>query len=65
MGDSVTTETMTMTDFAAAASEEAIDAVAAALTANNIETIVVDTGEEARPRVLALVPDGAEVHWAR
>lgn len=44
------TETMTKTDFAAAASEEAIDAVAAALTTNNIEAIVVDTGEEARER---------------
>jgi Uncharacterised ACR, YkgG family COG1556. len=65
MGDSVATETMTKTDFATAASEEAIDAVAAALTANNIEAIVVDTGAEARERVLALVPEGAEVHWAK
>lgn len=63
MGGSVATETMTKTDFAAAASEEAIDAVAAALTTNNIEAIVVDTGEEARQLVLALVPKGAEVHW--
>ncbi len=59
------TETTTKPDFAAAASEQAIDAVAAALTANNIEAIVVDTGEEARERVLALVPEGAEVHWAK
>lgn len=57
------TETMTDADFATAASEEAIDAVAAALTTNNIEAIVVDTGEEARERVLALVPEGAEIHW--
>jgi hypothetical protein len=64
MGDSAATETMTKTDFATAASEEAIDAVAAALTANNIEAIVVDNGEEARERVLALVPEGAEVHWS-
>jgi LUD domain len=64
MGDSVASETMTKTDFATAASEEAIDAVAAALTANNIEAIVVDNGEEARERVLALVPEGAEVHWS-
>ncbi len=55
---------MTKTD-AAAASAEAIDAVAAALTTNNIEAIVVDTGAEARDRVLALVPQGAEVHWAK
>jgi LUD domain len=65
MGDSVATKTTTMTDFAAAASEEAVDAVAAALTTNNIEAIVVDTGEEARERVLALVPEGAEIHWAK
>ena len=58
-------ETITRTDFAAAASEEAIDAVAAALTTNNIEAIVVDTGEEARERVLALVAEGAEIHWAK
>ena len=58
-------ETMSKTDFAAAASREAIDAVAAALTTNNIEAIVVDTGEEARKRVLGLVPKGAEVHWAK
>jgi hypothetical protein len=49
--------------FSVPASEEAIQAVAAALSANNIETIVVDTGKEARERVLALVPEGAEVHW--
>ena len=58
--------------FSAPAFEDAIEAVAdarqavaAALTANNIEAIVVDSGEEARERVLAMVPDGAEVHWAK
>ena len=51
--------------FSAPASEAAIDAVAAALTANNIEAIVVDTGEEARERVLEMVPEGAEVNWAK
>lgn len=65
MGDSMASETMTRTDFAAAASEEAIAALAAALTANNIEAIVVDTGAEARERALALVAEGAEVHWAK
>ena len=65
MGDSVANETMIKTDFTAAASEEAIDAVAAALTTNNIEAIVVDTGDDARERVLELVPEGAEVHWAK
>jgi hypothetical protein len=53
------------TDFAAPASAEAIAAVAAALATNNIEAIVVDTGDDARDRVLALVPLGAEVHWAK
>ena len=48
MGDRMATDTMTRTDFAEAAPEEAIAAVAAALTTNNIEAIVVDTGEEAR-----------------
>ena len=47
------------------ASEEAIQAVAAALGHNHIEAIVVDTAAEARERVLALVPEGSEVHWAK
>jgi hypothetical protein len=59
----VTSETIISNGFSVPASEEAIEAVAAALSANNIEAIVVDTGEEARERVLALVPEGAEVHW--
>jgi hypothetical protein len=37
--------------------------VAAALQHHNIEAIVVDTGAEARDRVLAMLPEGAEVHW--
>jgi L-lactate utilization protein LutC len=36
--------------------------VAAAVRANNINTQVVDTGEDARRLVLELVPEGAEVH---
>jgi hypothetical protein len=48
-----------------AASEEDIAAVAAALGHNHIEAIVVDTASEARERVLALVPEGSEVHWAK
>jgi hypothetical protein len=47
------------------ASEEDIQAVAAALGHNHIEAIVVDTGAEARERVLGLVPEGSEVHWAK
>ncbi len=51
--------------FSAPASEAAIEAVVAALTVNNIEAIVVDSGEEARERVLEMVPEGAEVNWAK
>jgi hypothetical protein len=39
-----------------------IDAVAAAMRANGIDVHVVDTGEDARRRVLQLIPEGAEVH---
>ena len=39
-----------------------IERVAAALRSHNIETIVVDSGEEARRVVLGLIPEGAEVH---
>jgi len=34
----------------------------AALNANNIQTIVVSSGEEAREYVLSLIPEGTEVH---
>ena len=49
----------------ALATEDAIAAVVAALGHNHIATIVVDTPEEARERVLELVPEGSEVHWAK
>ena len=39
-----------------------VERVAAALRSHNIEAIVVDTADQARDAVLALVPDGAEVH---
>ena len=39
-----------------------MDRVAAALRSHNIEAVVVATGDEARQAVLAMVPDGAEVH---
>jgi len=42
-----------------------VDRVAAALTAHNIEAIVVGTLAEAREHVLALLPEGAEVHWGK
>ena len=44
------------------ASAAVIAKVAAALESNNIEAVVVDTGEEARRRILELLPAGAEVH---
>jgi len=51
--------------FTAPAAEERIAGVAAALERHNIEAIVVDTGAEARARVLAMIPDGSEVHWGK
>jgi hypothetical protein len=51
-----------MADFSAPASEERIQRTADALRANNIETVVVDTGADANREVLARIPDGAEVH---
>ena len=48
--------------FAQVASDEQISATLEALNANNIETVVVDTAEEARQYVLSLLPEGAEVH---
>ena len=51
-----------MADFSAPASEERIQRAAAALRANNIDAVVVDTGAEAKAEVLARIPDGAEVH---
>jgi len=46
-------------------SEELIQRIAAALTANNVEAIVVDTGEDARRLVIELVPEGAEVYSSK
>jgi hypothetical protein len=51
--------------YTARAPEERIAGVAAALERHNIEAIVVDTGAEARARVLAMIPDGSEVHWGK
>ena len=42
--------------------EATIQKVAAALRANNIDALVVDTGEEAKRLVLELIPEGAEVY---
>jgi L-lactate utilization protein LutC len=48
-------------EFAELASDERIDTAARALRSNGIGALVVATGQEARNRVLGLLPDGAEV----
>jgi len=49
-------------DAPIAASEAVIQRVAEKLRANNIEVVIVDTGDEARDEVLARVPEGSEVY---
>lgn len=49
------------TSFAQVANEERINRAAAALNAHGIQAVVVETGAEARTRVLELIPAGAEV----
>lgn len=51
-----------MSDFSTPVSEERIQRAAAALRANNIEAVVVDTAEDAKRAVFERIPDGAEVH---
>ena len=48
-------------EFTRLATDAQIARTAQALESNNIHTIVVDTGEEARKLVFELVPEGAEV----
>jgi hypothetical protein len=43
----------------------AVDRVAAALHGHNVEAVIVDTAAEVRDTVLAMIPDGAEVHWGK
>lgn len=45
-----------------AADADVVERVADALRSHNIEAIVLDTADEARAAVLALIPEGAEVH---
>ncbi len=52
-------------DYPRPASETTIEKVAAALTGNNIETVVVQDGAEARAKILEIIPDGAEVYTAK
>ena len=52
------------TEFARLAGDDQISTVVAALNARGMEALVVESGEEARRRVLALLPEGAEVFTA-
>jgi hypothetical protein len=52
----------TSIDYTLAASDATIEKVAANLTANNIEAVIVQDGAEARAKVLERIPEGAEVH---
>jgi len=47
---------------APATETDLIERVAEALRSHKIEAIVVDTGAQARDAVLAMIPEGAEVH---
>ncbi|MEX1997770.1 MAG: LUD domain-containing protein [Candidatus Andersenbacteria bacterium] len=47
--------------FGQLADQATVDATAAALTNNGITTLVVDSGAEAKAKVLELLPEGAEV----
>jgi len=49
-------------EFTQLASEEQITKTVQALEANGIRTLVVETGEEARTRVLDMIPSGVEVY---
>jgi len=42
--------------------DHVIDRAADALRANNVEVLVVDTGDQARDEVLARIPEGSEVY---
>jgi hypothetical protein len=49
-------------EFTQLAAEDQITTTVQALEAHGIRAVVVETGEEARSRVLDLIPDGAEVY---
>lgn len=46
----------------ATAAPDALEQVASVLRSHNIDALVVDTAAQARDAVLALIPEGAEVH---
>lgn len=52
---------MSMKKFSELASKEQINKAIAALQANGVEAELVDTGADAKRRVLELIPEGAEV----
>ena len=52
----------TTLDFEAPASEERLQAVVAKLRERNFTVEVVDRGDDVKPMVLGLLPDGALVH---
>ena len=58
-----TTSPTTPPEYEAPAPADRVERLAETLGRHNIEAVVVDTGAEARERVLAMVPPGAEVHW--
>jgi len=49
-------------DFTRLASKDQLNTTVQALRARGITTVVVETGEEARRKVLDLIPDEAEVY---
>lgn len=51
--------------IAASAPIDRIERVAETLRANNIEAVIVDSADEARRKVLEMIPEGAEVHWGK
>jgi LUD domain len=52
-------------DFAAPASSSALDELAANLRERNFEVLIVDSAVEAKAAVMAMLPEGAEVHAAK
>jgi len=49
-------------EFSTLASDDQIERTVRALEANHMEALVVDSGDEARARVLGLIPAGAQVY---
>lgn len=58
------THFMTQTKWNTLADDQVIAQTAEALEANGISSLVVDTAADAKEKVLALIPDGAEVMTA-